>query len=307
MKSSIQELTYLLKSKAKCIWIKTYEEQQCMQDIKKIVLDELPNVKLNSWSFFEGLQEEPLTKAEQKKKPKAGVSPDALLSQIIANQAMCEEHSVNKNGKMEKEIRNKNESVWVIKDFHLCNEAKSVLRGIRDAKERDPKEMLGYNPIIVISPIVNIPLEHEKLFTILEYETPNIEEITRLLNAFVSKMKISDVPYVIPTDLELNSCINLAQGLTFEEIKSYATRSTVKYNTLSEKIFYQARMDLIKKTGILEYKECHVGIDEMGGNEAFKDWVVDIQDSFLPEAETFGVVKPKGYLAVGSPGKLISV
>jgi SpoVK/Ycf46/Vps4 family AAA+-type ATPase len=75
-----------------------------------------------------------------------------------------------------------------------------------------------------------------------------------------------------------------------------------KYNTLSEKIFYQARLDLIKKTGILEYKECKVGINEMGGNDAFKDWVADIMDSFTPEAEEFGVVKPKGYLGVGVPG-----
>lgn len=303
MKSSIQELKYLLKAKAKCIWIKTYEEQQVITDIKKVIIDELPNTKLMSWSFFEGLQEEPLTKAETKKETEKGVSPDRLLDMIIESQKSGEESTRQVDGRMIKEIRNKNENIWILKDFHLCNEGKSILRGIRDTKERAVNEMISYNPIIVISPIVNIPLEHEKLFTILEYETPNKEEITNFLNAFVELMKKSTkANYVIPTDQELANCINLANGLTLEEIKSYANRSIIKYNALSEKIFYQARLDLIRKTGILEYKECNAGIDDMGGNEAFKLWVDDILDSFSPEAEAFGVEKSKGYLGVGVPG-----
>lgn len=301
MKNSIQELTYLLKSKAKCIWIKTYEEQQCMNDIKQILAKEIPNVKLMTWSFFEGLQQETLSKNEAKPPLQKSISPDALLDKIIKAQNEGRESKREKDGKVVMEYVNKDENIWVLKDFHLCNESKSILRGIRDTKERDPKEMKGYNPIIVISPIVSIPLEHEKLFTILEYETPDLKEINLFLNAFVSKMKQSG-KYNLPSDQELADCVNLAQGLTLEEIKNYATRSLIKYNTLSEKIFYQARLDLIKKTGVLEYKECNVGLEEMGGNEVFKDWVEDIKGSFTPEAAEFGVVKPKGYLGVGVPG-----
>lgn len=301
MKCSIEELKYLLKSKAKCIWIKTYEEQKVMNDIKELIVNDFPNIKLISWSFFEGLQEEPLTKAETKKAGQKGISPDMLLDRIIKAQSEGEEVKTTVNGRPKKEIRRKDENFWIVKDFHLCNEAKSILRGIRDVKERDPREMLSYNPIIVISPVVNIPLEHEKLFTILEYETPDKEEIARLFEGYKAKISKS-TSYTFPSDQELNNCINLAQGLTLEEIKSYTTRSLMKYNTISEKIFYQARLDLIKKTGILEYKECKVGLEEMGGNDSFKAWVADIMDSFTPEAEEFGVVKPKGYLGVGVPG-----
>lgn len=301
MKNSIDELTYLLKSKTKCIWIKTYEELQCVNDIKKIITENFPNSLLKSWSFFEGLREEPLTPAEMKKDPES-ISPDRLLSLIIKSQAEGTLNKRESNGKLIKEYINKNENFWIFKDFHLCNDAKNIIRGIRDVKEREPKEMIGYNPIIVISPIVNIPLEHEKLFTIVDYETPDREEIQTFLSNFVNSMKKSEKQYEIPSNQDLANCVNLAQGLTLEEIKDYAKRSLIKYNTLSDKIFNQARLDLIKKTGILEFIETTVGIEDMGGNEVFKAWVEDIKDTFSPEAEAFGVIKPKGYLAVGSPG-----
>lgn len=301
MNSSLQELTYLLKSKAKCIWIKTYEEQRAINDIKSILLTNFTNTKLYSWSFFEGLQEEPLTKIEQKTPTEKGISPDALLDRIIETQAKGTIRKEMINGKLSNNIVDKDENIWVLKDFHLCNETKSVLRGIRDAKERNSKEMLGYNPIIIISPIVNIPIEHEKLFTIVDYDTPNNLEIKNYLTAIVNKLK-QDSKYTIPTDDELNSCINLAKGLTLDEITHYCNRSIVKYNTLSPKTFYEARTDLIKKTGILEYHDANSGLSDMGGNEAFKAWVDDIKDTFTPEAQAFGVGKPKGYLAVGIAG-----
>lgn len=283
MKKSMEDLTLLLKSKTQCIWIKTYEEIQVINDIKRIISKEFYNTKIFSWSFFMGLQEESLTVTELKKEPEKGISPDRLLDMIIEKQESIE----------------KDENIWILKDFHLCNEAKTIIRGIRDAKEL--RNSYSYNPIIIISPIVNIPIEHEKLFTILEYEKPNKDEIQLIFNNVVKKIKTSN-KYEIPSDEVLTNCINLANGLTLNEIKDYSVRSLNKYNTLNEQIFFQARMDLIKKTGILNYKKCNFTLDDMGGNEAFKMWVNDIKTTFSKEAEEFGVEKSKGYLAVGVPG-----
>ena len=46
-------------------------------------------------------------------------------------------------------------------------------------------------------------------------------------------------------------------------------------------------------------------MDDMGGNDTFKNWVQNIKSSFSKEAEEFGVQKPKGCLMVGLPGKLL--
>lgn len=304
LSQSMEEFELLLKAKTQCIWIKTYEEEQVINDIRNIILNNFPKYKLFSWSFFSGLQKEPLTSAEQKPEPEVGVSPAGLIDKILKCELTGEKHTRNIEGRIVKDYKNKDENLWILKDFHLCNETKDILRGIRDLKERN--DIIGYNPIIIISPIVNIPLEHEKLFTILDYETPDKNKIRAYFSNYVAQLN-NKPGFTLPNEQQLENCINLANGLTVNELKSYVQRSLVKYKTISEEIFYQARLDMIKKTGILEYKQCNTSLDEMGGNEVFKQWVADIQESFEPEAEAFGVTKPKGYLAVGIPGKLISV
>lgn len=298
MKESINTLKLLLKAKTKCIWIRTYEEQEAIKAIKNTLLSE-PDISLQlySWSYFMGLKKEALSKHEKDEDANMGVGPDMLLAQISANM----ESGNKKRGGF------KNENLWIIKDFHLVNDNKQIIRGLRDIVERDNSIAPSYNPIVVISPIVNIPMEHEKLFTIIDFETPNREEVEAIFTSLVAKLRTSNAAassevYSIPTEEEIKQCVNLALGLTFEEIKAYASRSIKKHRTICKEMFYQARLDLIKKTGILEYKETSSTIDDMGGNYAFKEWISEIKDTFSPEAELFGVEKSKGFLGLGVPG-----
>lgn len=292
-----EDLVILLKAKTKCIWIKSYEELYIMNEIKSIILTDFLGMKLVSWSYFTGYQKEQLTNKETKEESMQ-MTPDVLLEEIATRQL---EGKLFVNNSNQKEIINKNENIYVIKDFHLLNSEKLLIRGIRDIKERESKEMLSYNPIIVISPIVDIPMEHEKLFTVLEYETPDTITITNIINNFVKGANASDKYTNVSEETKL-ACVSLAKGLTADEIKSYCARSLVKHNTLSTDMFFEARLDLIKKTGILEYIKPSISMQDMGGNHSFKDWVTDVKETFTPEAIEFGVEKSKGFLGLGIPG-----
>lgn len=299
MSNFLKEMEWLLKSKTKCIWIKSYEEQQVINDIKNIINTSCNNMKLITWSYFSGYQKETLSNKEKKEEGIPGFGPDMLFQEIIDKQKFGKMASLS-NGSTE--IINKDESIYIIKDFHLINNEKLLIRALRDVKERAPQEMLSYNPIVVISPVVDLPLEHEKLFTIIDYDTPSRDQISAIFDNFIKMMKSSPKGYTIPSELIIKNCVNLAQGLTIEEVKHYASRSLVKYNTISEDMYYQARLDLIKKTGILEYKKSESNMSDMGGNHAFKDWIADIKDTFSEEAIEFGVEKSKGFLGLGVPG-----
>lgn len=287
MRESIQELVYLLKAKTKCIWIKTYEEAAVIGSIKSMMSEEFPAMKLFSWSFFDGLTKEPLTDFERKEAPERGVSPDRLFDLIIQKQAAQSP---------------KDENIYIIKDFHTLNSTPLFIRGLRDAKEKNPKDVNSYNPIIVVSPVIDIALEHQKLFTILEYEVPSKKEIEVLMSSFVKKMRTSNKGYELPTGDTVKQCIDLAYGLTLEEIKNLVARSLFKYNTISITIFHEARLEYIKKTDVLEYKTATMSLSDMGGNEAFKNWIDDVKMAMTKEAEDFGVEKPKGFLGLGVPG-----
>lgn len=287
--SCLDELKHLFVARTKCIWIKTHEEVLVIEKIKEYLLRNGLPYDVKSWSMYSGLQVEPLLKTDEKPTPdKSIASIDRLIATIDAEQSDA----------------NRKTCVYILKDLHLMLETKSVIRGIRDLKEKPGNELKSYQPIIVVSPVLNIPVEHEKLFTVLEFDTPSKEEISRMVNGFARKISASaaEKGYTVATPEVIQECINLAVGLTKNEIVSFMAKSLSKYKTLNPDIFYEARLNLINKTGLLELVNANISIDDMGGNHIFKDWIEDVKLSMTPEAADFGVERSKGYVGIGIPG-----
>ena len=296
MENSEQRLSTLLRSKCQCIWIKSFEEVEVIKTIKNIIKKEYPNAKMFSWSYFLGMQKETLSPAEKKEPPKS-MSPDKFLGMIITEQS---------KGDSKKPTGEESDNIWILKDFHLNLNSPVLVRAIRDVKERDKNELIGYNPLIIISPIIDIPMEQEKMFEIIDFDVPSKDIIFNYFKKFQAQIAKSN-KYINMTDEQVNLCTDFAYGLTFSEIKRISKISMIKYNTIAIDIFKDARINLIKKTGILEYRKPSFTMDDMGGNNTFKNWVQSIKSSFSKEAEEFGVQKPKGCLMVGLPGTSKSV
>lgn len=289
--SCLEELKHLFVARTKCIWIKTHEEVLVIEKIKEYILRNALPYDVKSWSMYSGLQHEPLLKTDERPAPdKALASIDRLIATIDNAQSDAGSKTC----------------VYILKDLHLMLETKTVIRGIRDLKEKPGNELKSYQPIIVVSPVLNIPVEHEKLFTVLEFDTPTKAEITRMVNGFARKIEsnAAEKGYTVPTPEVVQECINLAVGLTKNEIISFMAKSLSKYQTLNPDIFYEARLNLINKTVLLELVNTHISIDDMGGNHIFKDWIEDVKLSMTPEAADFGVERSKGYVGIGIPGQL---
>jgi len=292
--SCLEELKHLFVARTKCIWIKTHEEVLVIEKIKEYLLNNGLPYDIKSWSMYSGLQIEPLLKTDERPAPdKTLASIDRLISTIDQAQSDADQKTC----------------LYILKDLHLMLETKSVIRAIRDLKEKPGNELKSYQPIIVVSPVLTIPVEHEKLFTVLEFDTPTKEEITKMVEGFAKKIKVSaqSKGYEIPTDETVKECIDLAVGLTKNEIVSFMAKSLSKYKTLNPDIFYEARLNLINKTGLLELVEANISMDDMGGNHIFKEWIEDVKLSITPEAQEFGVKKSKGYVGIGIPGQLNAV
>lgn len=295
--SCLEELKHLFAARTKCIWIKTDEEVLVIENIKKYILKNALPYTMKSWSFHSGLKDEPLIKNKNKNEKNTVIVPDERMAAYPRLfKEILEKQSDAASGM----------TIYVLKDLHLMLSNKDAIRALKDLKEVPSSEVLSYQPIIVISPIVDIPIELEKMFTVLEYETPNVKEITALIRGFCKKIESNakEKNYTVPTEQTINKCINLSRGLTKSEIISYLAKSLSKYSTLDSKIFNEARVNLINKTGLLKLIDTNISMDDMGGNHCFKKWIEDVKLSLTPEAEEFGVERSKGYVGIGIPGQL---
>lgn len=286
MRPCMQEVVNLLKARIQCIWIDTYEEEQVINDLKEIV-GEMSGVKLKTWTHTEGLKQIALTSREKQDAADKGINIDGIFRTIGAAQ----------------DAENPESSVYVLKDLHLIIDTHQVKRMIRDVKERKIK---NYNPIIVVSPVISIPIELEKLFTVVHYDTPDRAEITRIVNKVVAGMRKNNAEqnkgYTIPTDDSIRHIINSLIGLTNREIVESLAKSVTKYKTLSIQAIMEEKIQLVEKSGVLDYMVPQANFNDVGGNEVFKRWIEEVEMAQSEEAREFGCALPKGYLALGIPG-----
>lgn len=287
MRNCMEELKHLLKAKIQCIWIDSYEENEILKDLKEITND-MSGLKLFTWTQTEGLKKIALTNKEKQEDADRKINIDGIFQTISMAQ---DDKNVENCG------------LYVIKDLHMIIDTPNIKRFIRDLKERPSK---NYNPIIVVAPVVSIPIELEKLFTVIHYDTPDVEEITRLVGKMISSMKRNNTDnqknYDIPTEEDTRKIISALVGLTYKEIIDTMAKSIVKYKALSLKAVMEEKIQLVEKSGVLDYTIPNVNFEDVGGNEAFKQWIEEVEDAMTEEARTFGCHSPKGYLALGVPG-----
>jgi SpoVK/Ycf46/Vps4 family AAA+-type ATPase len=74
------------------------------------------------------------------------------------------------------------------------------------------------------------------------------------------------------------------------------------FHAQAVKEIQKEKTKIIRRTGLLEYIEPTYTLDDIGGNQEIKEWLVEREQAFTPEARAYGIKEPTGLLYVGVPG-----
>ena len=272
-----QNLLDLLKAREPGIWITTSEEKEVMIAVKNAIdtVEEYENVY--TWSLTEGINR-------------------LTTENNTIHYEQIEGPSLQKLDAMLKESNNSDlpqSRVWILKDYHLAMSNPMAIRSIRDVKECPTGR---YTPIIIISPSNEVPLELQKTFKVLNYDTPSEKDIFELLNLWTNSKDIT---------LQSREQTNIAKrlfGFTRSEILSMLNLSFIKYGTINLEIVNEKKIEMINESGVLDYKVPSASLDNVGGNHKFKEWIDVVEACMTEDARKYGIPAPKGYLSVGIPG-----
>lgn len=298
MRECMTDLINSIKSRKSCIWIKTQEESLTIKDIRQISMINLPKANIVIWSQTEGATiYNSVDNSSSGKSIKKLANIDNLFSFIKLNTY----GGTDNNDKVVKPEPN----IFILRDYNnLFNDPKSI-RFIRDLKEYH-KQKEAYNPIIILSQIDNIPTQLTRLFKLIDYGLPNRSEILSCMNETINNIKAVSLKQnkqcKIPTQEELNNLVNSCLGLTIQEIQETVIESFIKFKEANLDFITQKKIESIQKSGVLDYKIPNTTLEDIGGNEVIKQWLLEMKELFSDEAKEFGLKKPKGYLSVGVPG-----
>ncbi|MBS2020837.1 MAG: AAA family ATPase [Deltaproteobacteria bacterium] len=190
----------------------------------------------------------------------------------------------------------------VLKDFHPFLNDPSVTRALRELAQ-DLKST--YTTVLLVSPVLNIPVELEKEVSVLEIPLPSYRELYQLLREIVAVLRQGQRAVVDLNREHAEQLIRAAQGLTLSEAENAFAKAVANDGRLDAgdiKLVLEEKRQVIKKSGLLEYFAADDDLKSVGGLDNLKSWLSLRQDAFGEPARKFGIPAPKGLLMLGVQG-----
>lgn len=146
--------------------------------------------------------------------------------------------------------------------------------------------------LVVLSPVVQIPIELEKLFVILEHPLPDRDQLGQ-----IARELTSDRPDELLKGEQLNRVLDAAAGLTRYEAEGAFALSLAQSGRIQPSTIWDLKTQTLKKSGLLNLHRGKEDFSDLGGLQAMKDFCLKAMSH-----RTGSIVKPKGVLLLGVPG-----
>lgn len=144
--------------------------------------------------------------------------------------------------------------------------------------------------LVVLAPLVQIPVELEKLFVVIEHSLPDREQLER-----IARELTSDNPADLPTGNDLQRVLDAAAGLTRYEAEGAFALSLTRHNAIRPECVWELKAQALKKNNLLTLHRGKESFSDLGGLQSIKDFCCQ---ALRPNSR----VKPRGILLLGIPG-----
>lgn len=144
--------------------------------------------------------------------------------------------------------------------------------------------------IVVLSPVVQIPVELEKLFVVIEHALPDRTQLERIAGELTS-----DTPDEMPKGDDLQRVLDAAAGLTRYESEGAFALSIARHDAIRSDVIWELKAQALKKNNLLTLHRGDERFESLGGLSNLKDFC---RRALRPGRS----VKPRGLLLLGVPG-----
>lgn len=188
----------------------------------------------------------------------------------------------------------KDKAVYILQDFHLqIGEDPMVLCLLKDVLKLFKD---SYRTVIITGCrlVMKPELEHE--IVVIDSPLPDAAQLTAVVsNILKGSGKTA-------SDESVSDAVKAAAGMTTVEAENAFALSLVRSGQLDKDVVYREKTAVVRKSGLMEVVESGIKLDDVGGLDLLKGWILARRRVFTPEARTYGLPMPRGLLVVGVPG-----
>jgi len=179
-----------------------------------------------------------------------------------------------------------NDTIFLVQNFHHFMGSVEVIQEIQNSI---PIWKGSGCCFVMVGPRVQMPIEIESFFTILEFSLPSREELCQIQKEIGESVGVEVV----------EEAVEAAMGLTEFESETAFALSLVLKKRFCPQVITEQKMQMIRRTGLMEFWP-PVPVNQVGGLDLLKQYIMNRRKAFEPGNEH--LPKPKALLLVGIPG-----
>lgn len=201
---------------------------------------------------------------------------------------------------------NQEDSIFVLKDFHLHFDKVINIRLLRNAWNKLKRKR---NMIVFVGHKFSVPGELTKEIQLMDYTLPDtaaIQERLFFIRDSVNKelTEAGKEPIQIEPSV-VEASIEAAKGMTHMEVENAFAMAFVtahKFDNVFVEAVFQEKIAQLKKNGLLTYMEPNISFENVGGMGGLKKWLTARKKAYSQSARDYKLPLPKGMLLASVPG-----
>jgi len=195
------------------IWIESHEQEDALTEIAQLCRDE--SWRLATWNIETGLT----VNTAQQAAETTGGDP---LAAIRALRSLA-----TANGT----------TLLVLQNFHRFLQSTEILQALAH-QIAEGKQHRTF--VLIVSPVLMIPIELEKLFVVVEHELPDRGQLAEIARGIATEQN------ELPTGIEYEQLLDSAAGLTRYEAEAAFSLSLVRHGKLRADVLWEQKAQLLK-------------------------------------------------------------
>ena len=179
-------------------------------------------------------------------------------------------------------------ALLVLRNFHRYLNSIEVVQAIDSAVSAGKQNRTF---VVVLAPVVQVPVELEKQFVILEHDLPGRDQLEAIARGVATE------PGELPEGDGLTAVLDASAGLTRMEAENAFSLSLVRHGRLAPEVLWELKAQALKKSGLLTLHRGGETFADLGGLEALKSFCSRaLRPGGSPSA------RPRGVLLLSPPG-----
>src|SRR4051794_35206922 len=243
------------------VWVQSYEHPDAVAEIARLCKDRQWAFAI--WDVDRGLQ------VAGRAAPTAAADPVAAVKSVNA--------LATKDGS----------ALLVLPNFHRFLHAAEVVQAVAHQLHQGKQNRTF---VVVLSPVVQIPVELDKGFVVVDHDLPDKPQLERIAAGVATEAG------ELPQGDDLGRLLDAAAGLTRAEAESAFALSLVRHGSLVPRSVWELKEGMLKKSGVLQLHRGGETFADLGGLDALKAFCLKAL------GRRTGPAKPRGVLLLSPPG-----